>query len=228
MTKEKYNLLCVAHPDDETIFFSGLLQRRRSRPWKIICVTDGNADGDGAKRFRQFKKACSHYGAQFEWWGYPDIFERRLPIEDLKKKLIELPKPHEIFTHGPLGEYEHPHHQDVSFAVHSAFHEHPRLYSVAHNAFPELRIDLTAREFEVKQEILTHIYGSETTRFLNLLPATSSEGFLRVSFGEADAIYEYFTQGSTGSRPRLRTRSLRAYAWLSSYLKTRSGITRPF
>ena len=38
---KKYNLLGVAHPDDETIFFGGLLQVYRRRPWKVVCVTDG-------------------------------------------------------------------------------------------------------------------------------------------------------------------------------------------
>ena len=223
--KGKFNLVCVSHPDDETIFFGGLIQRRQSRPWKIICVTDGNADGQGQMRHKQFKKACSRLGAsEALWWEYPDIYAKRLPVDEIAQRLQdEMGGAHEIFTHGPLGEYGHPHHQDVSYAVHKAFEGHPRLYAVAYNALPELQIQLTAKEYALKTDILTNIYGSETIRFLNLLPATSSEGFLKLDPGESQALYEFLAHG----RP-LKAKQLKAHRWMLKYLKDRPQVDRPF
>jgi len=222
MAKPNYGLLCVAHPDDETIFFGGLLLKRRTRPWKVICVTDGNADGQGRKRYGQFRRACAKLGVEdFEWWGFPDRYEQRLPVDTLALALASLETPTEVFTHGILGEYGHPHHQDVSVAVHRAFAQHPRVYSTAYNAYPELRISLSEREYALKTQILTRIYGSETSRFLNFLPATFQEGFLRVAPEEVEAIYAFW-QGKP-------LRGLKTYAWLRAFLKQLpKHNTRPF
>jgi LmbE family N-acetylglucosaminyl deacetylase len=224
MSSTKYNLLMIAHPDDETIFFSGLLLRRRARPWKIICATDGNADGQGKRRRRQFERATGLLGVRdTEWWGFTDKFSKRLPVEELTARLSALPTPHEVFTHGVIGEYMHPHHQDVSLSVHRAFAGHPRVYSAAYNAFPELRVHLDKKEFELKAKLLTDIYGSETTRFLNLLPATSSEGFFRARLEEIEAIYEF-----NAGLGRLDRKRLHAYAWMADYLATRPMKKRLF
>jgi LmbE family N-acetylglucosaminyl deacetylase len=219
-----YYLLCIAHPDDETIFFGGLIQRKRDRPWTVVCMTDANADGQGKKRKRQFQRACQMLGVQDpQWWGYNDIFEKRLPVEEIVSRLQNLPKPHSIFTHGIIGEYGHPHHQDVSFSVHEAFKNHPRLYSCSYNATPDLGFQLKPDEFIKKATILTEVYGSETSRFLNLLPSTAFEGFLKLDEKEVRALYDYFARDKS-----LRTKDLKAYAWLAKFLKSRRHQPRPF
>lgn len=245
MSKGKYNLLVVSHPDDETIFFAGLIMRggavfpRRPRgaksaralkkmshplPWKIICVTDGNADGQGALRRRQFKRACSFLGVDdAEWWGFQDKFEARLPVTELSERLRSMPRPETVFSHGVLGEYGHPHHQDVCMAVHEAFQGHGGVYSTAFNAYPEISVELTEAEFQLKARILTKIYGSETSRFLNLLPATASESFVRVGLEEVRAIYQFLAT----DRP-LAVRRLHHYAWLRDFIPRLRNPTRPF
>jgi LmbE family N-acetylglucosaminyl deacetylase len=218
----KYNLVCVAHPDDETIFFGGLLlqQKKNSPPWLVICsTTDGSQ-----KRKRQFMKACSILGvAETQWWGFQDRYEQRLPIEQLVKRLQALHPPHEIYTHGIVGEYGHPHHQDVSYAVHKAFQGHPRLYSLAYNSFPEKEIKLKPKDFEVKSRILTKVYGSETNRFLNVLPSTFVEGFCRLDMKEVEAVYDYLARGKN-----LRSGSLKTTKWLKDYLQHLRDLPRPF
>lgn len=223
-----YNLLCVAHPDDETIFFGGLIQRlaseAKAKPWTVVCMTDGNADGEGKKRRKQFEAACEVLGVKdAQWWGYSDIFEKRLPVDDIADRLRALPKPNLVFTHGIIGEYGHPHHQDVSYAVHSAFHDHEKVFASAYNANPTLGIELDQKEFETKASTLMEIYGSETQRFLNLLPATGYEGFLQLSHKEVSALYDYFAHDKT-----LRTKDLEAYKWLTKFLKSRRHQARPF
>lgn len=228
MSKRKCSLVCVSHPDDETLFFGGLLQRKRKYPWTVICVTDGNADGQGKLRYKQFQKAMAALGVKnYEWLGFPDKFEERLDIASLIERLKLLPathgEPYEIFTHGILGEYEHPHHQDVSYAVHHAFEGHPRLYSAAYNSYPSLHIQLTAKEYAVKSKVLIETYGSETSRFINFLPSTYAEGFLKLDLKEVETIYHHIANGKP-----LKVSSLKAYAWMIKHLKGRKTISRPF
>ena len=220
-SKKKFNLICVAHPDDETIFFGGLIQRRRQgRPWTVVCAT---SDGD-LERKKQFESACKLLGIkEFHWWAFPDRYEQRLPIEQLSERLRSLGSPDEIFTHGIVGEYGHPHHQDVSYAVHTAFPKHPKLYSVAYNTFPDLEIKLTKKEFETKARILTKVYGSETSRFLNVLPSTYVEGFQKLKIAEVSAVYGYLAQ----DKP-LSPKTLKAHKWLEDYLPKIKNLPRPF
>jgi LmbE family N-acetylglucosaminyl deacetylase len=219
-----HNLIVVAHPDDETIFFGGLMQRHRTKLWTIVCMTDANADGDGRRRKKQFEKACRLQGVKdAQWWGFPDIYEKRLDISAMTDGLLALPKPHEVYTHGIIGEYGHPHHQDVSYAVHKAFSENARVYSAAYNTFPDFSISLTKKEFAKKADVLTQTYGSETSRFLNLLPATAYEGFLHLDLKEVEAVYDFFAHGKS-----LRSSDLRAYKWLVDFLRTRRKQKRPF
>jgi LmbE family N-acetylglucosaminyl deacetylase len=184
----KFNLLVVAHPDDETIYFSGLLQNHRRLPWSVICVTDGNADGNGSVRREQFAHAMKLQRIQrFEMWDFPDIFERRLDVSALTARL-KLLRPNEVFTHGVLGEYGHPHHQDVCMATHLAYR---KVYSIAHNCYPDKTVRLTAAQYTLKAKILSNVYQSETRRFIQFLPATAWEGFAHFSRAEVELVYEW-------------------------------------
>lgn len=214
MSKGNYNLIVTAHPDDETIFFGGLILSRPQPPWKVICVTDANADGQGGLRRKQFQTACRQLGIKSsDWLGFPDIYDQRLDVEKLSSLLQKEARPKKIFTHGILGEYGHPHHQDVSYAVHKAF---PRqeVYSVAWNCFPHLSVKITKEDFRKKLRILTHTYGSETQRFLNLLPATAVENFIQVSLREVEALYQVLSQDLV-----LQESKLKVYKGLSGHLE---------
>lgn len=186
-------------------------------------MTDANADGDGKRRRRQFEKACRSLGVtDSEWWGYPDLYDQRLPVTEIAERLSRL-EPAEVYTHGIIGEYGHPHHQDVSVAVHRAFAKHPKVYSVAYNSYPEKKVLLTPEEYGAKETILTKIYGSETSRFLNLLPATFCEGFQKLTVKEVESLYAFFT----GHSP-LQLKHLKRYAWLADFLKQNRKRPRPF
>ncbi|MCB0362816.1 MAG: PIG-L family deacetylase [Bdellovibrionales bacterium] len=227
MKSKKSDLIIIAHPDDETLFFSSVIQQRPyQRPCEIICVTDGNADGMGSRRHRQFLNACRKLGVnKTHWWKYSDIYEKRLPLAPLVERLSTHPKPFRIFTHNILGEYGHPHHQDVSYAVHRAFFSQVPIFSTAYNTYPTLSFTLSREQYERKTEILSKIYASETKRFIHILPATYTEGFLQVSLAEVESIYAFYTRGK-----RLQQRHLNAFKWYWPYIKDGqlSHTTRSF
>lgn len=225
MSKKKYNLLVVAHPDDESIFFAGLLLQKRKLPWRVLCVTDGNADQQGAQRAQDFASACKLLGVKdFAILGFKDQFEVRLPLDELVD-VLKKESPQEIFTHGPVGEYGHPHHQDVCVAVHRAF-PRKKVWSVAYNCQPDLHITLTPRAYALKRRILGEIYKSETKRFMNFVPATFAEGYCRFSSREVETIYRYYTQKELPKK-----KDLKKYAWFHGFFEIHHANpvgSRPF
>jgi hypothetical protein len=194
MVMDDVSLIVTAHPDDETLFFAGLILSRPKTRWHVVCATNGNADGLGEKRRHDFEKACRTLNvANTSWLGLPDVFEKRLPEEQI---ISRLPKVNvtEVFTHSIIGEYGHPHHQDVSYAVHHQFKDRCPVYSVAYNCSPEFKVVLNDDHWRIKCEILTSTYLNETKRFYNLLPVTFAEGFVQVAFDEVKSLYQYLTK----------------------------------
>ena len=181
-------LVVVAHPDDETLFFSSVLDKDT----KVICVTDANADGRGAERKKEFANACTSFGVQdFEMWDFKDIYEKRLPIKELVFRL-EKSSFDQIYTHAPIGEYGHPHHQDVSRAVFEVY-EDKKIWVPAYNAYPKRNEGLSEEQFKTKLKVLTEIYGKETSRFINLISATTTESFIQMDQSEVVNVYNYLT-----------------------------------
>lgn len=222
---KKQNLIVVAHPDDETIFFGGLVQTYRRRPWKVICVTDGNADGVGMQRRLDFLSACKKLGAkEAEMWDFPDLYDARVDVARLQQRLKQ-EKPVEVFTHGILGEYGHPHHQDVCLAVHRAFSAEHKVWSVAYNCFADKIVKLPRKAYQRKCEVLSEIYFTETHRFARWLPAYNHEGYVKLSLKEVEALYAFFAHGE---KPPKET--LKVYNWFTPYLEEfRTQVTaRPF
>ena len=223
---KKYNLLVCAHPDDETIFCGGLLQVYRRRPWKVICVTDGNADGKGPERNQDFVNACREFKIKdYEMWDFPDRFNVRLDIPRLMERLSQ-ETPSEIFTHGVLGEYGHPHHQDVSLAAHRTFKAMKLpVWSIAYNCFAEKTFRLPRKAYEKKCRVLAEVYFSQTKNFARWLPARNEEGYVQVGLPEIEALHAYFLGG-----PEVSDTILKTYAWFRPYLESwrDSSHRRPF
>ncbi len=218
------HLLVVAHPDDETLFFGGLIQSLKD--WHVVSVTNGNADDLGPLRQSQFFSACRKLKVKkAQFLNFPDKFENRLDVNALKGVLTSLGNFKKVFTHSIVGEYGHPHHQDVSYAVHKAFDKISAVFSVAYNTYPEMKLLLTKKQFNLKGQILRDIYRDETKRFINFLPATSQENFVRLSMAEVEALYLWLSTGKP-----LSDKALQKYRWFMPYLElgTSNLKSRPF
>ena len=222
---KKY-LIVTAHPDDESIFFSGLIQNRGGKNFTVLCVTDGNADGKGSLRKEQFLAAMKLLKiSNYQTLSFPDIYEKRLDVEKLNDILKTFQEDHEfdeVFTHGVLGEYGHPHHQDVSFAVHRYFKNICPVWSIAYNCFPDMEFKLSKDQFNIKTKLLSDIYLSETKKFIHLIQACWYEGFINVEFKEVEALYNYFL---TKKKPDLKL--LSKYTWFWTYLIENGGQVAP-
>lgn len=219
------SLLVVAHPDDESIFFGGLLaETARSQAWHVVCVTDGNGEGRAGERSKEFIKACQMLGvARHEQLNFPDAPGERIDVEKLQEQLERLKEQgfERVYTHGIIGEYGHKHHQDVSFATHQAFSQTSTpVFSNAYNIFPDETIRLSERAFRLKSDVMWSVYKKEVRRFLNILPAHSFEGYARISFNEITAIYRHLAQGDV-----LEIESLKHYRWMFEYL-TNGDLTK--
>lgn len=217
MTKPR-TLVVVAHPDDETIFFGGLIaEKSKSNDVIVVCCTDGNSKGLGKQRQEEFRKACETLGAtEAHVLAFEDLFDRRLDVTKIQDQLQQF-SADEVFTHGPLGEYGHMHHQDVSYAVHRYFHaKKTPVYGIAYQAFPDVHVLLEKEMFRRKSELMTKTYFEETKFFLNVLPVHAWEGFVRIEQAEIEALYEHFAFAA-----RLEKEALRVFTHLHRYLDER-------
>ena len=224
----------VAHPDDETLLFGGaILHYSQTFDVTVVCVTDGNADGKGKERKKDFLNAIKILGARdYAWLGFPDIYSKRLGQVSLKAALEPFVNESKIiFSHGAIGEYGHPHHQDVSEAVHSLCSKVKKaVHSPAYNTFPDRVFHLSNSDFEKKCQILSRVYGSETQRFLHLLPVTSVEAFVETKsaaqFDEAKKIFRFMSYDSA----KLSKTSLKRFKPLYQHLLRQRELMneRPF
>lgn len=214
MKAKPYRLLVVAHPDDETIFFAGALLGKRDLPWHVICLTDGNADGRGEERARELAAALKLFGIKSsEHWAYRDAFAKRLPVDEIAARLRALRPPREVFSHGPLGEYGHPHHVDTCLAAHRAFGDRRKIFSPAWNCPVDFVVQLTPGQFRKKSSAFAEIYRKETARFLNVLPCLPVEGYRRFATSEVEALAGYLRR-----ERELDPASLKDLRWAAAML----------
>ncbi len=152
----------VAHPDDETIFFGGLIRRlaRAGVAVEVVCVTSVFATGALTSiRRQEFRRACWALGAR----------ARLLPLADVAGRLDEgelaaglhragLARGGLLFTHGVWGEYGHAHHVQLSRAVHRLA---PAVWSLAGPFATRAGHRLGPAELAAKRALAASSYPSQ-------------------------------------------------------------------
>jgi LmbE family N-acetylglucosaminyl deacetylase len=98
--------LVVSHPDDEALFFGGLVLSQPEHAWDVICCTVPRID---PVRAWKFFDACEVLSAKGRLLPYQEP-EPNLPLEDERMALLDLEGYDRIVTHGREAEYGHRHH----------------------------------------------------------------------------------------------------------------------
>lgn len=99
--------LVVAHPDDEALWFGGLLIAEPG-DWTIICCSIPRTDPIRAWKFFD---ACDVLGAKGKLLPFTEA-EPSAPLGHLER--LDLAPFDQIVTHGIVGEYGHAHHVAVN------------------------------------------------------------------------------------------------------------------
>lgn len=116
----------VAHPDDETLFFGGLLRELAAARVRVDVVCATGSFGTPfltSTRRSELQRACWRLGAKARVLGLTDA-PGALDVQALQAALTALARearPDTVYTHGVWGEYGHRHHSDVCVAVHRVF-----------------------------------------------------------------------------------------------------------
>ena len=147
-------VIVVAHPDDETLKFSSVLDGAL-----VVCVTDGNSLGRGHQRRQEFSDACTAFGAaDCLMLDIPDVYPYRLPERLIAEKLclLGLDVSMEVYTHSPFD--EHLHHRSVAYATSLVF---PELNVEAISSQPSEVHRLTDIDFAKKLQVVNSTYALE-------------------------------------------------------------------
>jgi hypothetical protein len=191
-------LVITAHPDDETLWFGGTMLGRPADRWTVVCVTASPEPPVARRRRAELERACGRLGvAELITWDIPDTPLGRLPMEPLRRRLSGLPWDRfaGVWTHGPSGEYGHPHHQDVGYAVHAeALPRGLPVRSPAYHSRADEAAPLPAAAYAAKLGILSTVYAGEFYSFVHLLTGGPAEAFSLVrEFAEVEAVYRYYS-----------------------------------
>ncbi|MDD5163711.1 MAG: PIG-L family deacetylase [Candidatus ainarchaeum sp.] len=164
-------LMVVAHPDDETIWAGGLLQRKKNWNWTIASLCR-SSDSD---RKPKFEKVCGLYNAESVIFDLEDTLLDEIKNEIVQKLLLPFEKRDFdfIFTHGENGEYGHIRHKDAHRAVLALAKEKKlnskklfvfsykkgKQFELVPDGKETKKIVLSKKELDSKKKIVAEIYG---------------------------------------------------------------------
>ncbi|MEP9389649.1 hypothetical protein [Mesorhizobium sp. KR9-304] len=141
--------LVVAHPDDETLWFGGLLIAEPGR-WHVFCASTPRADPVRAQRFHV---ACDHIGAIYSEISGIVESDPSGPLDQLNVRLPDLTDYDQIVTHNAAGEYGHRHHVSIHDYLVARY---PSQVVTGCYGMPAgaKRIELTAEQYDRKVQAL--------------------------------------------------------------------------
>ena len=110
--KDKRAAVVVAHPDDEVLWFGGLLTACSNID--VICCSIPETEPERAIKFQD---VCNHLGCTYKLLPFVEV--RGGHLKGLG--YLTLDRYDIIYTHNHIGEYGHKHHIDVHEAVKRKF-----------------------------------------------------------------------------------------------------------
>jgi glycosyltransferase involved in cell wall biosynthesis len=161
-------LVVVAHPDDELLWFGGLLLRSREQDWTIACATHGPE----TERGRDFLEVCRRLGARPRQLGLRDEVACLLDeaaLDAWLRGLAEEDAWQVVLTHNRRGEYGHPHHRQVGRL---ASQHWPRAIHCGFGAEAiNARVPLDAETVKRKHALIDVYLGQDKRHRLRRYPA---------------------------------------------------------
>lgn len=151
-------LILCAHPDDETIFFSSILEK--DKPY-VVCMS-----GRGDKvRSAEFAGALAQWQVQGAMLNMPDVpnmiwIWKRFTAKRLKKLRKSFPNVTKVYTHSISGETEHPHHHALGKSVCKVFGD-CRIYTTAAAVDRSVVPDLEGSLLDKKGRVMKQCYPSQ-------------------------------------------------------------------
>tara|TARA_R100000008_G_scaffold86093_1_gene77866 strand:- start:2402 stop:2956 length:555 start_codon:yes stop_codon:yes gene_type:complete len=154
-------LMITAHADDEVIFAGEKLLKEKGE-WTIMCMVTPDAQS----KFRipmLLEKVSSYLDVKVELMEFEDRGFHSPIIGDIFspiKSIIESRDWDEILTHGPTGEYGHPHHIQVHNNVVAACRECGKINKLY--VFDPIKHDKIDKLTESKRKLFEATYDDET------------------------------------------------------------------
>ncbi|MEI8361108.1 MAG: PIG-L family deacetylase [bacterium] len=176
LSQQKCGLVIVAHPDDETIWLSGIIMLNPKIDWTILCLSRSN-DEDRAPKFALVaKKLNCHFFQEnlddLELLPYKTHVKmaKQLILKHIKNKPFDF-----VITHGTNGEYGHRDHKSIHEAVNDLMiHQKIKIktalflhYKKPKKFVPlliprsgaDLQITLPLATYQAKINLMSKIYG---------------------------------------------------------------------
>lgn len=129
--------LVVAHPDDEVMWFGGIVLTEPD-DWTIICCSVPRADPE---RSWKFFDACDVLGAKARLLGCPEPPAHE-PFKWELLNIIDLEGYDRIVTHGIEGGYGHVHHKSLHNYIHTKY-SHKMIWTDCPPGKSDYTIDLS-------------------------------------------------------------------------------------
>ena len=161
LKEEMMKLMITAHADDEVIFAGEKLFQEKGQ-WEILCIVTP----DDQSKFRipmLLKKVSAYFDVKIELLDCVDHGFNSTIRENIHtpiKQKIESKDWDEILTHGPEGEYGHPHHIQVHNNVVQICKETNNLDKLY--VFDPIKHDKIDQLTETKRKIFEATYDDET------------------------------------------------------------------
>jgi hypothetical protein len=151
----KKNLIVVAHPDDEILWFGEFLINH-TRDTKVLCITNASS----SERSSEFLKVMKEVKCEYEMWDFQDRDVLNIYSIDLQNQLaIAITNYANVYTHSLSGEYGHPQH----ILLYHCLYQIPNI-----NLFITNLYNLTGRISQRKYELLDMYKKQKVTKFYYL------------------------------------------------------------
>ncbi len=172
LVKQHYKqIMVLAHPDDETLFFSHVLLSEK-RDVVVFCLTNGY---DFTRR-KEFYKAMRYYDVQGYMLKIPDrtVFSFLFNNKNVKKIIRNIkrdfPSCDTVYTHNQEGEYGHRHHVIVSRSVADEFSDKVIVVPISCSAIGDDAFLLSGNVMAHKQFVFNNCYASQAKDVKQNLP----------------------------------------------------------